>query len=35
MCLFGREIVPAVNQIEVNPLNQRDADKEVMDKYGV
>ena len=35
MCLFGREIVPAVNQIEVNPLSQRDADKEVMDKYGV
>lgn len=33
--LFGRKIVPAVNQIEVNPFNQRDLDKEVMDKLGV
>lgn len=33
--LFGREIVPAVNQIEVNPFNQRDFDKEIMDQYGI
>jgi len=35
ICLFGRKVVPAVNQIEVNPINQREYDKEVMDKYGV
>ena len=23
MCLFEREIIPAVNQIEINPVNQR------------
>ena len=35
MCLFGRKVVPAVNQVEVNPLIQREYDQEVMNKYGV
>lgn len=35
ICLFERKVVPAVNQIEINPLNQKIQDKEVADKYGV
>lgn len=35
ICLFGRKVIPAVNQIETNPLNQRTFDQEIMDKYGV
>lgn len=35
ICLFGRKVIPAVNQIETNPLNQRRLDQEVMNKYGV
>ena len=35
ICLFGRKVVPAVNQIETNPSNQRIYDQEVMNKYGV
>lgn len=35
ICLFERKIIPAVNQIEVNPMNQRIKDQEVMDKYWV
>ncbi len=35
ICLFGRKIVPMVNQIEVNPLNARFIDQENMEKYGV
>ncbi len=35
MCLFGREIIPAVNQVEVNPFNAQYEAQEVMDKYGV
>ena len=35
ICLFGREVIPAVNQIETNPLNQRTYDQEVNEKYGV
>ena len=35
MCLFGRKIIPAVNQIETNPLHQREYDQEIMNKYGV
>ena len=35
ICLFERKVVPAVNQIEVNPLNQHIYDQEIMDKYGV
>lgn len=35
ICLFGRKVVPAVNQIETNPLHQREYDQEIMNKYGV
>lgn len=35
ICLFGRNIIPTVNQIEVNPLNSRVLDQENMEKYGV
>lgn len=35
ICLFGREIIPAVNQVEVNPLNQQVKAQENMEKYGV
>jgi diketogulonate reductase-like aldo/keto reductase len=35
ICLFERKIVPMVNQIEINPLNQRIADKSVAERYGV
>jgi len=35
MCLFGRKVIPAVNQVEVNPFNAQYEAQEVMDKYGV
>lgn len=35
MCLFERKVVPAVNQVETNPMNQQLKAQEVMDKYGV
>lgn len=35
MCLFGRKVVPAVNQVETNPLNQQVKAQENMEKYGV
>lgn len=35
ICLFGREIVPVVNQVEVNPLNAQYEAQEVMSKFGV
>lgn len=35
MCLFERKIIPAVNQVEVNPLNQQIEAQENMEKYGV
>lgn len=35
ICLFGRKIVPAVNQIEINPLHQREYDQKVMEEFGV
>ncbi len=35
ICLFGREIIPTINQIEVNPINQRHFDQEIASKYGV
>ena len=35
MCLFGREVVPAVNQVETNPMNQQIKAQSVMKKYGV
>ncbi len=35
MCLFERKVIPAVNQVETNPLNQQIKAQEVMQKYGV
>lgn len=35
ICLFERKIIPAVNQIEVNPFNAQFAAQENMEKYGV
>ena len=35
MCLFGRKVVPAVNQVETNPLNQQVKAQENMEKYVV
>lgn len=35
MCLFGRKVVPAVNQVEVNPLNAQYQAQAVMDEFGV
>ena len=34
MCLFERKVVPAVNQIETNPINARFKDQEIAEKYG-
>lgn len=35
MCLFERKVIPAVNQMETNPMNARFVDQEIMKKYGV
>lgn len=35
ICLFGRKIVPQVNQVETNPLNAQVSAQENMKKYGV
>lgn len=35
MCLFGRKVIPTVNQVETNPLNQQVKAQENMEKYGV
>ena len=35
ICLFGRKVVPAINQVEVNPLNSQIEAQENMEKYGV
>lgn len=35
ICLFERKIVPAVNQVETNPINQQIKAQENMEKYGV
>lgn len=35
ICLFERKIIPAVNQVEVNPLNAQINAQENMNKYGV
>ena len=35
ICLFERKIVPAINQVEVNPLNAQFSSQENMEKYGV
>lgn len=35
ICLFGRKIIPAVNQVETNPINAQYLAQENMEKYGV
>lgn len=35
ICLFERKVIPAVNQVEVNPMNAQFAAQETMEKYGV
>ncbi len=35
MCLFGRKVIPAVNQVETNPLNQQIKAQENMEGFGV
>ena len=35
ICLFERKVIPAVNQVETNPLNQQIKAQELMEKYGV
>ena len=35
ICLFERKVIPAINQIEVNPLNAQFEAQENMEKYGV
>ena len=35
MCLFGRKVIPAVNQVETNPFNGQVKAQENMEKYGV
>ena len=35
ICLFGRSVVPQVNQVETNPMNQQVLAQANMEKYGV
>lgn len=35
ICLFERKVIPAVNQVETNPMNQQVLAQENMEKYGV
>ena len=35
MCLFGRKVIPTVNQVETNPFNGQVKAQENMEKYGV
>lgn len=35
ICLFGRKVIPQVNQVESNPLNAQVKAQENMKKYGV
>ena len=35
MSLFGRKVIPAVNQVETNPMNAQITAQENMEKYGV
>ena len=35
ICLFNRKIIPAINQVEVNPFNGQFKAQENMNKYGV
>ena len=34
ICLFERKVIPTVYQIETNPINARNKDQEVAEKYG-
>lgn len=35
ICMFGRKVIPAVNQVEVNPYNAQWCAQENMEKHGV
>lgn len=35
ICMFDRKVIPAVNQVEVNPLNAQWSAQENMEKHGV
>lgn len=35
ICLFGRKVIPAVNQIETNPMNAQFEAQENMEQFGV
>ncbi len=35
ICLFGRDIIPMVNQVETNPMNQQIKAQENMEEFGV
>ena len=35
ICLFGRKVIPAINQVETNPINAQYLAQENMEKYGV
>ena len=35
ICLFGRKVIPAVNQVETNPINAEVKAQENMEKFGV
>lgn len=35
ICLFGRKVIPTVNQVETNPINAQFKAQENMKKYGV
>lgn len=35
ICMFGRKVIPAVNQVEVNPFNAQWCAQENMEKHGV
>lgn len=35
MCLFERKVIPAVNQVETNPINAQFKAQENMEKHGV
>ena len=35
ICLFGRNVIPAVNQVETNPFNQQIKAQENMENFGV
>lgn len=35
MCLFERKVIPAINQVETNPMNAQIGAQKNMEKYGV